>query len=183
MDNQYSQQSEQPQRPIVSKADAYIAYIKGYQGKLKVKMLEKLQKGGVQISWFAFFFGPLYYIYRGEYAIGFIWLAVETLLDMVSALDIPYWPFSAVDWVFQIMMAFAFYSIYRNKIHKTADRLANIYDDPDRVLMELKAYGGTHVGMLWLGIAISCFGGLCIRGLFGFLFTPIVAPPGFHAII
>lgn len=143
--------------------EIYEAYARGKKYYPKHSLVEKMARGGIAFSWFTLLFGSTYYIYRKQYAIGLIWAAVETVLSIAAALagsaSLSYLIVNCALFLDQIILAFAFYPIYRASAHRVMQDCLNQHCWRDRskaVLAErLRCEGGTNLAFALVVLAVQ----------------------------
>ena len=133
------------------------AYVEGRKVQKKPKMAEKMVTEGVHFNIFVLFLGPIYYLYRKQYTIGWAYFAFLTIGNLIVVYLLPtvdgLW--TAFLFIFELGMAFAFYPIYRQSAKRAYEAWKSDPAPTQNALGYIEQCGGTNWAPVIVCIAIN----------------------------
>lgn len=156
------------------------AYVEGRDVVRKPKMVDKMLEDGIRFGWFAWLFGPIYYLYRKQYLPGWIYLVVQICLSLADSLfPIPVFSIYGVTWglvslvsaILGIVMGFAFYPIYRHSADSAYLRWKSLESPSCNASGYLEQVGGISWLQVVLGLAVNALSMMAIASI-----DPVIGP-------
>ena len=157
----------------LTRAQVYKAYVEGSDIRPKPKMVEKMARTGLRMSWFALFLGPLYYLYRKQWKVGWIFFAVNivatTVVDLMvgtkvlaslgsvqgtgeTPLTMGY---LCAALVVGLVMGFAFYPLYERSAMQAYEQWKSDSSPAKNAIGYIEQKGGISWGPVIAGIVIN----------------------------
>lgn len=114
--------------------------------------VDKLKNGS--FSWCAFFFGPLYFMYRKMVGLGIAILLLETV---IASLSIPLSVCLLIDVIISVSLGLLFKKLYVKHVEKETEKIknSNATKTDEEIITLCTKKGKPSVGMVALGILLS----------------------------
>lgn len=114
--------------------------------------VDKLKNGS--FSWCAFFFGPLYFMYRKMIGLG---IAILLLESVITSLSIPLSVCLLIDVIISVSLGLLFKKLYVKHVEKETEKIknSNATKTDEEIITLCTKKGKPSVGMVALGILLS----------------------------
>lgn len=135
-------------------------WLKVYAGKNSLKVLYK------KWSWPAFFFGPVYFLYRKMWGIGFLGIILFILLSLLISNTILLF---IIQFIIYIFLSANFSSLYYEQARYDVNEILKKHTSKEEIFLELEKKGGTSTGVSVI-FGLIYFVDFAFRFLFPLLF-------------